>query len=211
MIKRYWKKLLIGLISLLFLPLLWQWWINWTYHRYIFKPAELPTERVAIVFGARIYADGGLSQMLADRVETAVQLYQADKVQKLIMSGDNRFDYYDEPGQMMEYAMKRGVPRQDIQPDYGGRRTYDTCYRAKEIFQLKSVVLVTQDFHLPRALFTCRGLGIEATGVSADLRTYYWRSLWWSKIREVPATMMALVDVIREEPAPVLGEKIKIE
>jgi SanA protein len=126
------------------------------------------------------------------------------------VSGDNRFEDYDEPGRMMEYAISRGVPAEDIQPDYAGRRTYDTCYRAKAIFQLDSALLVTQDFHLPRALFTCRNLGVEAVGVSADLRNYHPLSIRWSNSREFLATIVALFDIIRRQPAAVLGDPIPL-
>lgn len=188
----------------------WPVWVNLYYSRLIYTIDTVPVERVAVVFGARVYTDGRLSAMLRDRVETAVQLYHAGKVQKLLVSGDNRFEDYDEPSQMMAYAIERGVSPEDVQPDYAGRRTYDTCYRAKTIFQLDSVVLVTQDFHLPRALFTCRSLGVDAVGVSADLQAYSQRSIRWSTVREIPATLVALFDVIRRQPAPVLGEPIPI-
>jgi SanA protein len=190
--------------------LLWPWLIDRYYQRFIYAPDNVPAQRVAIVFGARVYNDGRLSAMLQDRVETAVHLYQAGKVQKILMSGDNRFEDYDEPGRMMEYAVSRGVPAEDIQPDYAGRRTYDTCYRAKAVFQLDSAVLVTQGFHLPRALFTCRNLGVEAVGVSADLRGYHPLSIRWSTTREFLATLRALVDVVQQKPAPVLGKTIPI-
>lgn len=189
---------------------LWSWWVNWYYSRFIFAPEELSSGRVAIVFGARVYPDGRLSAMLRDRVETAVQLYHAGKVQKLLVSGDNRFADYDEPGRMMAYAIERGVPAADIQPDYAGRRTYDTCYRARAIFQLERAVLVTQEFHLPRALFTCRSLGLNAVGVPADLQPYHRRSVAWSTAREIPASLVALLDVIRRQPAPVLGQPIPL-
>ncbi|MBN1991132.1 MAG: YdcF family protein [Anaerolineae bacterium] len=199
----------IGLGAGIFLCL-WPWLVSKYYHRLIYAPDDVPPERVAIVFGARIYKDGRLSAMLLDRVETAVQLYEAGKVDKLLLSGDNRFADYDEPGRMMDYALSRGVPAENIQPDYAGRRTYDTCYRAKAIFRLDSAVLVTQNFHLPRALFTCRNLGVEAVGVNADLRTYHPLSVRWSKTREFLATVNALFDVIRQKPAPVLGEPIPL-
>ena len=211
--KRSRKALLIILVIGLGVTIffcLWPWWIGRYYNRFIYSPDDAPAAQVAIVFGARIYPDGRLSVMLQDRVETAVQLYHVGKVQKLLLSGDNRFVDYNEPARMMDYALSRGVPAGDIQLDYAGRRTYDTCYRAKAIFQLRSAVLVTQDFHLPRALFTCRGLGVEAVGVSADLRPYHRRSIGWSKIREFPATIVALFDVIRRQPAPVLGDPIPI-
>jgi SanA protein len=118
---------------------------------------------------------------------------------------------YNEPQAMKDYALGLGVPEEDIVLDYAGRRTYDTCYRAKTIFQLDSAVLVTQDFHLPRALFTCRNLGVEAVGVSADLRPYHPISMSWSTSREFLATLRAMVDVIRQQPAAVLGEPIPIK
>ena len=207
--KVYWLIPAVGL-GLVTLVGLWPWLVGKYYSRYIYSPPDLPPERVAIVFGARVYPDGRLSTMLQDRVEAAVQLYQTGQVQKLLLSGDNRFADYNEPGQMMAYALTRGVPAEDIQLDYAGRRTYDTCYRARAIFQLESAVLVTQSFHLPRALFICRNLGLEAVGVSADLRQYQPRSVGWSRLREVPATIVALLDVIRQRPAPVLGEPIPI-
>lgn len=172
--------------------------------------AHAPEDQVAIVFGARIYPNGTLSAMLRDRVDAAVDLYHAGKVQKLIMSGDNRFDNYNEPGAMMAYAIGRGVPEADIQPDYGGRRTYDTCYRARHIFQVESAILVTQAFHLPRALFLCDTLGTEVTGVIADRRTYDPRSIAWSETREIPALLAALLDVVRRAPPPVLGDPLPL-
>jgi SanA protein len=111
---------------------------------------------------------------------------------------------------MMAYAQRRGVPAAAMQPDYAGRRTYDTCYRAGAVFQIQSAVLVTQGFHLPRALFTCRTLGLNATGVPADLQPYTRRSLAWSTLREMPATVQALWDVVTRRPAAVLGEPIPI-
>lgn len=192
-------------------PLLLRVWAGWHYGSRTYSVDNVPPQRVAIVFGARIYGDGRLSPMLRDRVETAVQLYQAGKVDKLLLSGDNRFADYDEPGRMMEYALARGVPAADMQPDYAGRRTYDSCYRAQEIFAVDSAVLVTQNFHMPRALFTCDRLGLEVVGVTADLQPYSRRSLAWSELREIPALTLALIDTIRRAPAEVLGDPIPIQ
>lgn len=205
------RLILGGLAAVLALPWLWLWGMDWYYSRFIYTPDEVPPERIGLVFGARIYPNGRLSGMLQDRVETAVQLYEAGRVQKLIMSGDNRFVNYNEPARMREYAIQRGVAAADIQPDYAGRRTYDTCYRARAIFGVESAVLITQAFHLPRALFICRSLGIEAVGVVADRRPYDPRSRRWSQLREIPATWIALWDVLRRQPPPVLGQPIPIE
>lgn len=213
MVKRYKVLLFVIIISLGLTAsiFLWPWFLGKYYGQFIYGVEDAPPERVAIVFGARVYPSGRLSAMLADRVEAAVQLYQAGKVEKLLLSGDNRFVDYNEPGAMREYALSRGVPAEDIQLDYAGRRTYDTCYRAGAIFQLESAVLVTQSFHLPRALFICRNLGLQVVGVSADLRSYHPRSIGWSTVREIPAVLVALVDVVRQQPAEVLGDPILIE
>lgn len=126
----------------------------------------------AVVFGAGLWRDGSPTPVLRDRVETASELYFAGKVSKLLMSGDNRFADYNEPAAMRSYALDLGVPDEDIVLDYAGRRTYDTCYRAGKIFGLDKVILVTQGFHLPRAIYTCNILGLEASGVQADQREY---------------------------------------
>ena len=141
-------------------------------------------------------------------MDTAIDLYNNGQVQKILVSGDNRTESYNEPGAMMAYAIQRGVSETDIQPDYAGLRTYDTCYRAKQVFQVESAVLITQDFHLPRALFTCNSLGIEAIGVTADRHTY--RAASWFETRETAATLMALWDVIRRQEPAYLGEPIPI-
>ncbi len=173
----------------------------------IFTVEESPSARAAIVFGAGLQRDGTPSPVLKDRVTAAVQLYQQGKVEKLLMSGDNRFEDYNEPAAMKTFALDLGVPEEAIVLDYAGRRTYDTCYRARHIFGLEEALVVTQNFHLPRALFTCRGIGIDATGVSADLRDYNSHSLRFWNTRELPATLVALWQVWVSHPLPVMGEK----
>jgi len=173
----------------------------------IFTMESVPADRVAIVFGAGLQRDGTPSAVLRDRVATAASLYFEGKVQKLLMSGDNRFLDYNEPGSMKAYAISLGVPGEDIVLDYAGRRTYDTCYRAREIFGLDEAILVTQTYHLPRAIFTCSGMGMNVTGVKSDLRSYQIRtqSVW--NFRELLATPVALWQVWISHPEPVLGEK----
>jgi SanA protein len=172
----------------------------------IYTVESAPTERVAIVFGAGLTRDGRPTPILRDRVETAAELYFSGKVQKLLMSGDNRFLDYNEPEAMRQYALRLGVPDEAIVLDYAGRRTYDTCYRAKAIFGLDSALLVTQAFHLPRALFLCNALGLQAKGVQAEVRRYWpLMSLIWN-IREQFATLGAFVDVYVSKPLPVLGK-----
>ena len=196
--------LIVGVMSL---PWLWRTAVKLAYSRQIYTVETAPPQKVAIVFGAAVYGDR-LSSVLRDRVETAVSLYEAGLVDKIIMSGDNQSLNYDEPSAMVAYAVRQGVPEADVQPDYGGRRTYDTCYRAQHIFDAEQVILVTQEFHLPRALFTCQMLGLESVGVSADKRPY--RGARWYEIRETGATLVALRDVVIQTPPPVLGEPIPL-
>jgi len=198
---------LLIIIGVMSLPWLWRTAVKLVYSRQIYTVETAPSSRVAVVFGAAVYGDR-LSSVLRDRVETAVSLYEAGLVDKIIMSGDNQSLEYDEPSAMVTYAVERGVPAEAVQPDYGGRRTYDTCYRAQYIFQAEDVILVTQEFHLPRAIFTCQMLGLDSVGVAADKRPY--RGARWYELRETGATLVALRDVVRQSPPPVLGERIPL-
>ena len=171
-----------------------------------FSAKEVPPRRVAIVFGAGLWRDGTPTPVLQDRVQTAANLYFDGRVEKLLMSGDNRFVNYNEPEAMRQYALSLGVPDEDIILDYAGRRTYDTCYRARDIFRVDSAILVTQGFHLPRALFLCNMLGVDGIGVPADLQYYrkISRAIW--NFREILATLDAINDIFYKKPIPVLGD-----
>ncbi len=171
----------------------------------VYNVATAPSAPAAVIFGAGLTRTGQPTAILADRVETGAQLYFAGKVQKLLMSGDNRTLDHNEPEAMRQYAMSLGVPSVDIVLDYAGRRTYDTCYRAKAIFGLDSVLLVTQGFHLPRALFLCNALGVQAAGVEANNHRYWPPLLLIWNVREQLATLGAFMDVYVSRPLPVLG------
>ena len=170
----------------------------------IYPETKSPRERVAIIFGAGLRSDGSPTAMLRDRILTGADLYFSGRVEKLLMSGDNRFADYNEPEAMRQFALLAGVPDQAIVLDYAGRRTYDTCYRAKAIFGIKSAILVTQQFHLPRALFLCNMLGLKTVGVEAS--NCYWNgSPWVWDVREQFATIAAFLDLYVSSPSPVLG------
>ncbi|MBE9524183.1 MAG: YdcF family protein [Chloroflexi bacterium] len=166
---------------------------------------EISPQRVAIVFGAGLWRDGSPTPVLRDRVATAAELYFTAKVEKLLMSGDNSIVEYNEPEAMREHALELGVPDEDIVLDYAGRRTYDTCYRAKSIFKVDQAILVTQQFHLPRAIYLCNAFDIQAEGVVADQRVYQKRSLVYWHFRELFATVVALWQVHITQPIPILG------
>jgi SanA protein len=172
----------------------------------LYDTETAPYHRVAIVFGAGLQRDGTPAAVLRDRVTTASNLYFAGKVDKLLMSGDNRTIYYNEPQAMHDYAIRLGVPSEDIVLDYAGQRTYDTCYRARDIFGLEDAILITQAFHLPRAIYTCNTLGIEAVGVPADRRSYSRGPYMYWNIRELLATINAVWELHYARPLPILGQ-----
>lgn len=172
---------------------------------------EVSETKVAIVFGAGLLRDGSAGPVLSDRVQTAVNLYQQGLVKKLLMSGDNSFVEYNEPEAMRQYALERGIPDEDIILDYAGRRTYDTCYRAKHIFQVDEAILVTQEFHMPRALVLCNWFGVESVGVEANNRYFLKRFRAYWHFRELFATFQAMWDVLITKPIPILGEPEPIE
>ena len=155
--------------------------------------AAAPARPVAIVFGAA-------GAILTDRVATGVELYKSGKVQKLLMTGDNGRNDYDEPDNMKQEAIGLGVPARDIVCDYAGFRTYDSLYRARDIFGVRSAILVTQGYHLPRALFLGRKLGIDVVGVDAAKRRYAAQGAF--DLREIVAIQVAWWQAIVSHPRP---------
>jgi vancomycin permeability regulator SanA len=123
--------------------------------------------QVALVPGAGLTADGKVTWFLRDRLDDAIALYRQGKVDGLLLSGDNHLRTHDEPGAMRAYALSQGVPAAAITLDYAGFDTYDSCYRARHIFGVRSAEVVTQRYHLPRAVYLCRAVGIEADGLGA--------------------------------------------
>jgi SanA protein len=180
-----------------------RYWVDTTYSERIYADVEqIPPRPVAIVFGAGVTPAGRLSPILADRVNTAFRLYRAGRVNKLLLSGDDRSVNYNEPGSMAAYLRERGMPDADMVLDNAGRRTYDSCYRARHIFGVERAVLVTQNYHLDRAMFTCDRLGIDVVGLAANGRRptfFYW-------LREMPATAVAWLDINVRHPMPAMGD-----
>jgi SanA protein len=165
--------------------------------------------RVAVVFGASVYGNGDLSPILEDRVDTAIELYHARKVDRILVSGDNRHPSYNEPKAMQEYLVTHAVAAKDVVVDYAGRSTYETCLRAKEIFGLERAVLVSQGYHLPRALYIANQLGLDAVGMAGDLRLKN-NKIDYQSIREWAAEMKAYLNLRYFPPETVLGERVPI-
>jgi SanA protein len=170
----------------------------------IYTQTEAPYKQVAIVFGAGLGWNGQPTPVLRDRIATAVELFNSGRVNWLLLSG-SQSESYSEPEAMRNLAVSLGVPIEAITLDIAGDRTYDTCFRAQSIYHIQSAILVTQRFHLPRALYICNQLGIQAVGVAADLREYRNLSLIYWNLRELPATLFAFLDVHLVHPAPALS------
>ena len=171
------------------------------------KPENPP--RIAIVLGAKVWENGEPSDALYDRIVTAVELYRSGRAGKILMSGDNPTENYDEPTAMKATAVKLGVPESDIVLDFAGRRTYDTCYRAKEIFEVQKAIVVTQKFHQARALYLCNNLGIDSIGITANRRKYLGENYW--AFREFFSTASAWFEMNFLPFAPVGGRKEPIQ
>jgi SanA protein len=193
------------------------WFVRASIHRYdqhivqftAINTEAWPRPRVAIVFGAAVYQDD-LSRMLEDRVKTAIALYKAGKVDRILVSGDNRTPEYNEPKAMAEYLISHAVDPKDVVIDYAGRSTYETCKRAKEIFVVSQAVLITQRTHISRALYLAHNLGLESVGVIAD-RQNYGDETSYQQLREVGASLKAFINIHFSPPPVVLGEKLPIK
>ncbi len=179
---------------------------------YILRTSNnVPAVYTGIVPGARVYKDGRLSHMLEDRVVSAAQLYKEGKIRKILLTGDHGNKDYDEVKAMRLYLRRLRVPESAIFLDHAGFTTYDSLYRARDIFGVQDCVIVTQEFHLPRSVYTARKLGLDCYGYVADRRSYTARSHGWSKFREFFSKIKAWLQVNVTRPQPkFLGEKIPI-
>ena len=178
---------------------------------YILTPeeaAELGDVDCILVLGCGVRPDGRPSDMLADRISEGVALYEAGVSQRLLMSGDHGSEYYDEVNTMKRIAGEAGIEADAIFCDHAGFSTYESMYRARDVFQVGRTVIVTQRYHLPRAIYTARRLGIDAYGVSADLRSYAGQS--FRDLREAAARVKDFIFCIITPAPTFLGEPIPI-
>lgn len=160
-----------------------------------------------IVFGAAIWGDNP-SPMLEDRLLQACELYKAGVAKKIIMSGDHGQKEYDEVSVMKRFAIEQGIPSEDIFMDHAGFSSYETVYRAKEIFGVKKVILVTQEYHLYRCLYIANQFGIEAVGVNSDPRQYV--GAIYRELREILARNKDFIQCIFKPEPTYLGESISL-
>jgi SanA protein len=181
--------------------------INTGSRAYIYRNiTELPHAEVAVIPGAAILLNGDLSPVLKDREDMAISIYQKGIVNKILVSGDNSSLTHNEVNPMKNYLLKNGIPEQDIFLDHAGFDTYSSMYRARDVFQIRSMIVVSQAFHLPRAVYIARHLGITAYGMVAD-RGHY---LFYNDIREIFGDVKALGNLIFDRQPKYLGKVIPI-
>lgn len=180
-------------------------WVHLGSRGHLAQAATLEPRPVALVLGAGVRSDGQPTPFLAARLDVAVDLWQRRKVAVVLVSGDNRSHRHDEPSAMRRYLRAAGIPADRIVADYAGRDTYDSCARARRIFGVDRLVVVSQAYHLPRALATCRALGIDAIGVGDEtMRADAPRAWEEGRLRERLAAVKAAWDVLTARD-PVLG------
>ncbi len=175
--------------------------------KYIYESTEtVPVTDVAMVLGASVTSSGDLSGILKERADEAVALYRAGKVKKILVTGDNGTVSHNEVDPTARYLASIGIRADDIFLDHAGFDTYSSMYRARDVFAVHSVTVVSQDFHLPRAVYLARTLGLDAYGVDATgggLRIFNY-------LREIPATFKALWDVALNRQPKYLGPQYPI-
>lgn len=170
--------------------------------------AAEPGADCILVLGAGLKADGTPNHMLQDRLDKGIELYKAGAAPKLLLSGDNGQEQYDEVNAMKEYVLNAGVSPEDIFMDHAGFSTYESMYRARDIFLVKKAIIITQEYHQYRALYTARGLGIESFGVVSEPRVYAGQT--YRDLREILARNKDFIKIMIQPEPTYLGEAIPI-
>ncbi|HWK26750.1 MAG TPA: ElyC/SanA/YdcF family protein [Solirubrobacter sp.] len=170
---------------------------------------RVPHAQAALVLGAQVMPNGSPSSMLSDRITAAEELYKAGRVDKLLLSGDHGTVGYDEVGTMRRILLEHGIPPRDIFTDHAGFDTWDSAQRARRVFDVKSAVVVTQRFHMARALFDARRAGLQVSGFDADRRSYG-RVMRRLQVREAAARVKTLGDAVTGADPRFLGPVIPI-
>lgn len=182
-------------------------WTRLAARGHVFTPADVPAAPVALVLGAEVYPDGTPSPFLRARLALAKRLYDAGTVRALLVSGDNRAPDYDEPTAMRRWLIGQGLPERKVVADYAGLDTHDSCQRAYRIFGVQRAIVVTQSYHIARAVALCRHAGIDASGVADDTARDH-RGAWRrATVREQGACVKAAWDALSGRDPVYLGPR----
>lgn len=206
--KKYKKIIILFIVIILEIFIYIQYQIQQTKTKIYSDIEKIPEAQTGLLLGARVYTNGNLSDILRDRTKTAIELYKNNKIQKILISGDHGQDEYDEVNAVKEYLLENGIPAEDIFLDHAGFDTYDSIYRAKAIFEVDSITIITQEFHLPRSLYIAEGLDIPANGFIADKQTYV--DAIRLALREKLAQVKAFLNITFNAQPKFLGEQISI-
>lgn len=184
-----------------------RWWVAAGAAGHVYGVEQVPEAPVVMVLGARVYADGRPSPFLAERLELARRLYDSGRAGAILVSGDNGQQEYNEVDPMRLWLIERGVPPRKVVGDYAGFDTYDSCVRAREIFGVTAMTVVTQGFHIDRAVTLCRRAGIETNGVADESTRRYPQAWRWGAVREYGANVKAGLDAILGRDPVYLGRR----
>ncbi|TGE33463.1 hypothetical protein E4K68_07930 [Desulfosporosinus sp. Sb-LF] len=177
---------------------------------YIFNINDVPAADAILVLGAYVFPDGTTSSMLNDRLSEGYELYKEGKASKLLVSGDHGRKDYDEVNAMKNFLKNKGVPSQDVFMDHAGFSTYESVYRARDIFKVQRIIIVTQEYHLMRAVFLAREMGLEAYGIASDKHDYG-QAMKFYKVREIAARNKDFIWAKIIKPKPTyLGDSIPV-
>ena len=170
---------------------------------HIYSESDVPPAPVALVLGAKVFPDGTPSPFLTARLDLAKRLYDAGRVEVIIVSGDKNAPEFDEPAAMHDYLINAGVPESRMVVDTEGFDTYESCVRARQVFNVSRLIMVTQSYHLPRAVATCRALGVDAMGVGDDSAREHPRSWRRGVVRDQLACLKTVIDLVtRRDQVP---------
>lgn len=199
-LKKFILAFVIGLVLVIFAVLALEAIFLRNTSEHIYKDiSQIPSAETVIILGASVHADGKLSPILQDRVDTAIKLYRSNKVKNFLVTGDHRTNDYNEVSAMVNYLKEKGIDTTKIITDHAGLDTYDSMYRAGKLFNVQDAIVVTQEFHLPRTLFISSNLGMNYNGLAADQRHYSTENRL--KQREKLANFKALWEVLlKNEP-----------
>ncbi|MEU3229800.1 SanA/YdcF family protein [Nocardiopsis alba] len=200
-------RILLWSVSVLVLlgcaPFLWQ---TAATAEYRYTVDDVPERPVGVVLGAGVRPDGLPSHLLAQRLELAVELYEAGRIRAVLVTGDNGEEHYNETDTMRDHLIAAGVPPERIVGDHAGFNTWDSCVRAREVFGVEEAVVLTQEFHLSRSVRLCRAAGIDAVGVGDDSMRERTTATVYGWAREVPAAVSALGKILFRPDPRFLGD-----
>ena len=197
---------LLGILFFIFIQI----YVNRSAKNYIRTIDHLVGADAVLILGSRVYSDGTPSLLLQGRLDKGLEVYEKGLAPKIIVSGDHGTKEYNEVRAMKQYLLDKGVPEEDIFMDHAGFETYDSMYRAKKIFGAKKVVIVSQKYHLYRSLYIAKKMGLDAYGVSSDLR-YYSKKQYYREAREWLARVKSFIKCIAKPEPKYLGDSIDLK